>query len=89
VTAATVVLEWTVLRCRGPHPYASRLPEKFGGRRHDAPIGLAVPFRCLASGRVWTPASYQATPSLNDRLLIHVRCWCGTVTEYEIVRSDA
>lgn len=83
--AVLVLLEWTVLRCMGPHPYAIRLPSRFGGRLHLAQVGFPVPFRCQPTGKVWV-GDAPASPALNGRPLIYARCSCGAITEYEVVR---
>lgn len=83
-TAVRVVLEWTVLRCHGPHPYAKRLASRFGGTLHDVPV-FTVPFRCEATGNVWRRVDAPAAPVPNGRPLIYARCSCGAVTEYEVV----
>lgn len=82
---ASVVVEWTVLKCRGPHPYASKLPARFGARTHDVQVGFPVPFQCRATGHVWRREDPPAL-TLGTRLLIHAQCSCGAVTEYEVVR---
>lgn len=88
-TAAVVVTAGMGLRCRGPHPYAGRLPEKFGGRLHDVQVGFPVPFECRPTGRVWSADGPDPLPGNDGRILIQVRCQCGSVTEYEVVRPDA
>lgn len=80
---ALVVVEWTILKCRGPHPYAAKLPERFAARTHDVQVGFPVPFQCRPTGRVWRREDGVA---LNGKLVIHAQCSCGAVTEYEVVR---
>lgn len=90
---ATVVIEWTVLKCRGPHPYATRMPDRFGSRTHDVQVGFPVPFACRFTGRVWRREDAQQ-PGPNQlvgrdgKLLIAAQCTCGAVSEYEVVRSS-
>lgn len=84
---ASVVVEATVLKCMGPHPYADRLP-KFRGRIHDVPVGFPVPFQCSPTGHVWRREDPPVRVP-NGRLLIQAQCVCGAVTEYEVVRADA
>lgn len=87
--SAWVFVEWTVLKCRGPHPYASRLPAKFGARTHDVQVGFPVPFRCKPTGHVWRQEDPPMITTTNGRLLIHAQCACGAVTEYEVERFHA
>lgn len=87
-TATVLITAGMGLRCQGPHPYAARLPEKFGGRKHDVQVGFPVPFACKATGRVWT-AETEPLPGNDGRIMIQVRCQCGAVTEYEVVSPDA
>jgi hypothetical protein len=86
---AWVFVEWTVLKCRGPHPYASKLPGKFGDRMHDVQVGFPVPFRCRPTGRVWRREDPAIISTTKGRLLIHAQCACGAVTEYEVERHSA
>lgn len=83
---ASILLGKTELKCRGAHPYADRLPDRFGGRMHDAVLQV-VPFLCEPTGRVWRKDDPPAITTTNGRLIYSVQCKCGTVTEYEVVRS--
>lgn len=85
--AASVVVETTILKCHGPHPYAGKLPDRFGGRMHDAQVGFPVPFKCKPTGNVWRKETPPEISTTNGRLVIYAQCACGSVTEYEVVRS--
>lgn len=84
---ASILLGETELKCRGIHPYASRLPQRFGGKLHDQTLQV-VPFICEPTGRVWRKEDPPNISTTNGRLLYAVRCRCGWVTEYEVVRSS-
>jgi hypothetical protein len=84
---ASILLGKTVLKCRGAHPYAGRLPDRFYGRMHDVQIGFPVPFLCEPTGRVWRRDDPPMINTTNGKLLIHAECNCGAVTEFEVVRS--
>lgn len=85
---ASILLGATVLKCRGAHPYASRLPLRFGGRMHDVQVGFEVPFLCKPTGRVWRKDDPPMITTTNGKLIVYAECKCGAVTEYEVVRSS-
>lgn len=86
---ASILLGQTVLKCRGAHPYAHKLPDRFGGRMHDAQVGFPVPFLCEPTGRVWRREDPPAITTTNGKILIYAQCNCGAVTEFEVKRSKS